>query len=305
MTIKLRVKPKYPLLLVGGSGVTIVKANGVVTISVNSDILQAAGFSDFFQTLTDDASAAEMFATLGVSTFIQTLFDNADAAAARTTIGAQASAEISTFARTFLDDPDAAAVRTTLGVATGTGDIISTNNGSDFANLATTFATIKQAATASVTGVVKRQRVAVLREEQSSGTNAGTFTSGADQTRVLNTEGSDLDGITSLSSNQFTLQAGTWLIEWSAPAYKVDGHQTLLYNVTDAATAARGTSELAVSTTEAVTRSFGRAIVTIAGAKAFEIRHRCITTKATSGFGVQCGFGTEVYTEVRITSYDQ
>lgn len=188
----------------------------------------------------------------------------------------------------------------------GGGDLLSTNNLSDVANAATAFGNIKQAATASATGVVKRQRIAVIRCERASGTDDGTFTSGADQTRTINTEQSDLDGIVSLASNQFTLQAGTWLIEWSAPAYRVDAHQSLLYNATDAAVVARGTTEYTDSTgPEAITRSFGRAIVTIAGAKAFEIRHRGTTTQATNGFGFGASLGTEVYTEVVITSYDQ
>jgi hypothetical protein len=161
-------------------------------------------------------------------------------------------------------------------------------------------------ATASTVGVVKRQRIAIVREEQTVGTAGGTFTAGSDATRTLNTEGSDLDGITSLASNRFTLQAGTWLIEWSAPAYKVGRHQSFLYNFTDTAEVERGTSENSASAgAYATTRSVGSAIVTIAGAKAFEIRHRCETTQAANGFGVEGSWSTEVYTEVKITSYDQ
>jgi hypothetical protein len=188
----------------------------------------------------------------------------------------------------------------------GGGDLLSTNNLSDVANAATSFANIKQAATASATGVVKRQRIAIVRDEKTSATDGGDFTSGADRTRVLNTEASDLDGIVSLASNQFTLQAGTWLIEWSAPAFRVDEHQSLLYNATDAIEVSRGTSESSVNAgSYAQTRSIGRAIVTIAGAKAFEIRHRGETTQAGNGFGRAGSYGTEVYTEVIITSYDQ
>jgi hypothetical protein len=193
----------------------------------------------------------------------------------------------------------------TWGAPAGAGDMLAANNLSDVANAATAFGNIKQAATASATGVVKRQRVAVVREEQTSGTAGGTFTSGADRTRVLNAEHSDLDGITSLSSNQFTLQAGTWVIEWSAPAYRVDQHQSFLYNVTDTAEVARGSSVLATNANNVFSTSVGYAIVTIAGAKAFEIRHRCTTTQATNGFGDPASFGTEVYTQVKITSYDQ
>ena len=51
-------------------------------------------------------------------------------------------------------------------------------------------------------------------------TNGGTFTSGAFRTRDSNTEVADPDNIVSISSNQFTLGAGNYLIEASAPAYK-------------------------------------------------------------------------------------
>jgi hypothetical protein len=152
----------------------------------------------------------------------------------------------------------------------------------------------------------RRTRIAVIREEQTSGTAGGTFTSGADRTRVLNYEASDPDGIVSVSSDQFTLQAGTWLIEWTAPAYRVDQHQSFLYNATDTTEVARGSSEFSANAVgAAATRSVGRATVTITGAKAFEIRHRGTTTQATNGFGDAASFGTEVYTEVVITSYAQ
>jgi hypothetical protein len=191
----------------------------------------------------------------------------------------------------------------------GGGDLLSTNNLNDVADKPTAFGNIKQAATASVMGVVRRQTMAIVREEQSSGVQGGTFTSGADRTRVLNTKVSDLDGIVSLASNQFTLQAGTWLIQWSAPAYKVDSHQSFLYNISDGAEASRGTVELSPNATApggpGATRSIGRAIVTIGASKAFDIRHRCQTTQATNGFGNSGSFGNEVYSEVIIMSYNQ
>ena len=58
---------------------------------------------------------------------------------------------------------------------------------------------------------------AVIVDQKSQNTEAGTFTQDAWQTRDLNTEGSDPDGIVSISSNKFTLAAGNYLIIWSAP----------------------------------------------------------------------------------------
>lgn len=185
----------------------------------------------------------------------------------------------------------------------GGGDLLSSNNLSDVANAVTAFTNIKQAASATVTGVVKRPTMALLRDEKVSGIAGGTFTSGADRVRDLNAE-TDLDSIVTLAANQFTLGAGTWLVQWSAPAYATDFHQSYLYNATDGVEVKRGSSQNAFATGQ-MNVSEGIAIFTIAGAKAFEIRHRAATTRATDGFGLPSSFGIEVYTQVVIHSYNQ
>lgn len=161
------------------------------------------------------------------------------------------------------------------------------------------------AATATVAGIVKRGRMAIVREAQSSGTAGGDFTSGADRTRVLNNEFSDLDGIVTVASNRITPISGTYSFEWCAPAYKVDQHQSFLYNFTDTTEVARAKTAVAASGDNSSTESCGAAVVTTDGTKAYEIRHRAATTKATNGFGDPSSFGTEVYTQVIIRSYDQ
>lgn len=145
--------------------------------------------------------------------------------------------------------------------------------------------------------------IAIFEDQKSSGTDGGTFTSGADRTRTINTEVSDPCGFASVSSNQISLLAGTYLIEWSAPALVVDSHQAFLYNATDAAVVQRGSTEQTDTSTNVATRSRGSAIVTIASTKAFEIRHRCDTTRSTDGFGRAGSFGTEVYTQVVIRRF--
>lgn len=145
--------------------------------------------------------------------------------------------------------------------------------------------------------------IAILEDQKASGTNGGTFTSGADRTRTLNTKVSDLSNMVSLSSDQFTLNAGTYLIEWSAPAWKTEQHQSFLYNATDASVVQRGSSEDSTASNAIITKSGGSAIVVISATKAFEIRHRCNTTAATTGFGAAGSFGTEVYTRVQIRRF--
>lgn len=144
--------------------------------------------------------------------------------------------------------------------------------------------------------------VALLAEEQPSSTVGGTFTSGSWVTRTLNTEVSDTDGIVSLSSNVFTLGAGTYLIEWSAPAYKVGNHATRLYNNTNSTVVNYGTAEFTSSSDNTQTRSFGAAKVTISASTGYKVEHRCSTTSNTYGLGANATFGNvEVYTQVKIT----
>ena len=143
--------------------------------------------------------------------------------------------------------------------------------------------------------------VALIRDEKAANTAGGTFTSGAWQTRVLNTEVSDADGIVSLASNQFTLQAGTYLIHARAPGYQCDRHKAKLRNVTDSTDALIGSSAWNPSAQSGAGESDVVGVITIASAKAFEIQHRCATTQASNGFGIESNFGVvEVYTEVEI-----
>lgn len=144
--------------------------------------------------------------------------------------------------------------------------------------------------------------IAIIEDRKTVTTNGGTFTSGADRTRDLNTLVFNRNSLVSLATNQFTLPEGTWEILWSAPAYAVNEHQSFLYNVTDAAEVARGTVEAAAEVTgnDSGSRSEGSSVVTLTASKAFEIRHRCTSTASTSGFGRAASFGTEVFTRVAI-----
>lgn len=146
----------------------------------------------------------------------------------------------------------------------------------------------------TVTGV----SYVLVRDEKTQNTAGGTFTSGAWQTRTLNTEVSDPDGICSLSSNQVTLSAGTYECFISCPAFGVERHQARLQNVTDATTVIVGTSAYCTSNGTATGQSASIVVgrFTIGASKALEVQHRCQSTLATTGFGTEGNFGTEVYT---------
>ncbi len=142
---------------------------------------------------------------------------------------------------------------------------------------------------------------AIIVDEKAYNTGGGNFTTGDWRTRDLNTELADADGIVSISSNQFTLQAGTYLIKAACPTYYVQRHVAKLYNVTDSSDALTG--QTAFNTSGAAQTNafiFGR--VTIGAAKVFEIRHRCQVTYNTYGFGVEHGFSgnSSIYTVVEI-----
>jgi hypothetical protein len=140
-----------------------------------------------------------------------------------------------------------------------------------------------------------------LQDQKTQNTAGGTFTSGADRTRDLNTEVTDSGNHCSLAGNQFTLDAGTYRILATAPGYKVDRHRAWLYNTSDAAVTILGTSEFSSSGDAVHNRSVISGRFVIASSKTFEIRHRCQTTFASQGFGVESNFtGAEVYTDVEL-----
>ena len=146
--------------------------------------------------------------------------------------------------------------------------------------------------------------VATFADHKSSGTNGGTFTSGAWRTRTLNT--TVYNGITSatLSSNQISLPAGTYSVIAFAPVGDTVGvHQTRLQNITDTTTTITGTSIAASDAASAVplNQSVVLGVFTIAGTKTFELQHQCGATKTDDGFGVASSFDLEVYSQITIT----
>lgn len=141
----------------------------------------------------------------------------------------------------------------------------------------------------------------ILEDQKAANTFGGSFTSGAWRTRVINTEVVDTGSICTLASNQFTLPAGTYEIDASAPAIQVAGHMIRLQNITDATTVAYGSTEYSnTGGAYAQNRStIAGYRFTIAGSKTFELQHRCTTTLATTGMGRPANVGVnEIYSRV-------
>ena len=128
---------------------------------------------------------------------------------------------------------------------------------------------------------------AIVAEIRSGTSDGGTLTANTWHTREINTEIADPDGIVSISSNQFTLQAGTYLIEWQAPAWRCDRHVTRLYDVTNSAARGNATIEFSQdsgSYTMSSSRGFAR--VTISGATVYKLETKGTVTKSGDGLGV-------------------
>lgn len=140
----------------------------------------------------------------------------------------------------------------------------------------------------------------LIQDQKSASTGGGTFTSGAWRTRDLNTIVADPGSHASVSSNQITLQAGTYRVTAKCPASYVQRHQARLYNITDSAVLAIGTTESTDNGTGTLTTTssmiFGR--FTISSAKVLEVQHQCGVTRANEGYGNFGTFGTEVYTSI-------
>ena len=158
--------------------------------------------------------------------------------------------------------------------------------------------TITNSGTASGFGLFTAY--AILREEQTSGTNGQTASgSPAANTwyeRVINTE-IDPSSIVTVSSNQFTLAAGNYLIEWWGVAEYCYWHQTRLYDVTGSAAVTNGYGSVENDGTSGYTRhSVGHVRVSPTSSNVYSVEH--LKTRASGGsFGLQASIGTEVYFE--------
>lgn len=166
---------------------------------------------------------------------------------------------------------DASGVATSVGPGT-TGQVLKSNG----AGAAPTFQRLAS--------------IVIVVDEKTANTAGGTFTSGAWQTRVLNTLRVNDATIASLASNQVTLPAGTYECWISAPAIQVDRHMIRLRDTTAGSTIITGTSEISLTTDLRGTRSFLYHKFTISVSSALEVQHRCQTTKTTNGFGLEGNF---------------
>lgn len=139
-----------------------------------------------------------------------------------------------------------------------------------------------------------------VQDQKSSGTNGGTFTSGDWRTRTLNTVVTNEITSASLSSNRISLPAGTYFLKAFAPAFKVEGHQTRIYNITDTSLILTGTAAYAADAFDVLNHSFVQGRFTLGGTKNIELQHRSENSQSNTGLGRAGSFGTEVYSDIMI-----
>ncbi len=139
-----------------------------------------------------------------------------------------------------------------------------------------------------------------IEDQKAQNTAGGGFTQGALRTRDLNTILINQVPGASLSSNQVTLPAGMFRVKFKAPAYRINYHQAVLYNISDSTVDIIGNNGYVNTATAATTYSEGESIIDISASKIFEVQHESAATQADNGFGIACNFRTEVYTQLII-----
>lgn len=143
-------------------------------------------------------------------------------------------------------------------------------------------------------------QTAILAHQEALGTDGGAWTLGSRITRKINTEVADPNGIVSISSNQFTLQAGKYEIEAYTTCYAVGLIKTWLHNITDGTDHSWNQGK---ADTAGHVVLVHKALVDIDGAKAFEIQQQCTITAGAFGQGVGCDHDTECFVVIVIRKH--
>ena len=158
-----------------------------------------------------------------------------------------------------------------------------------------------------VSSTTSPRQIFSVVDSKPNGVDGGTFTAGSWQTRTLNTILTNTISGASLSNNQITLPAGTYIVTAQAPAHNVNRHQAVLFGVsgdtgnlivgTNANTNNADTNTLQpVTTLSVITQQLTLSTTTV-----LELRHRCGTTQTAFGLGSSSDTGAgEIYSTVFI-----
>jgi hypothetical protein len=140
-----------------------------------------------------------------------------------------------------------------------------------------------------------------IQDQKADGVDGGTFTAGGWRKRDLNTVVHNSISGASLSSNDITLPAGTYLIEGFALANVVSTNLTHIRDTSDSSILLVGVTDISSTTISSNSLSHIRGKITLGSTTNIELVHRCLTTRATNGFGLANGFSSSnVYAEIII-----
>lgn len=202
--------------------------------------------------------------------------------------------------RALVDDATAGDQLTTLGGAARDGSVAYTGTGVGFTDddsMATVTATAPasgESVKAYVDAVAGRPYIKLV-DSKATTTDGGTFTQGDWRKRTV-AEETDTGGNVAVSSSVIVLDAGTYRVSISCPAYLVKLHQTRLRNTTGSTTLLVGTAEYC-DTHTITNRSMIKGLITVAASQNLEIQHKCVATKTDNGFGIASDQGeAEIYT---------
>jgi hypothetical protein len=143
------------------------------------------------------------------------------------------------------------------------------------------------------------------REQQSPGTSSGAGTAATWTTRTLNTVVQAGIVGASLSSNQFTLPAGDYEVEYRSPHRNVNYNRARIRNITDSTTPSFSDTHehnTAAAAVHGITRTAGPDRFSITSPKTFEMQYWFSTNSNINNLGAT-GSGSgedEIFGEVRI-----
>ena len=152
-------------------------------------------------------------------------------------------------------------------------------------------------ATASL-GLFTSYAILTNKENQNvSGGSSGTSWT----TRAINTEEADPDGIVSISSNQFTLQAGNYFINVAANAYDCGVAKLRIKDITNTAVRIVGHAGAGRTTGGIGTPNHLVGRLTPSAATAYELQQISAIARTNTGHGVPTNLDDkEIYTTIQI-----
>ncbi|MEP3278319.1 MAG: hypothetical protein ABJN26_00045 [Stappiaceae bacterium] len=118
----------------------------------------------------------------------------------------------------------------------------------------------------------------IITHTITSGSDGGAVATGVWEARTLNTEDLDVNSYAALSSNQITLAAGTYHVEWRAQYHTTGLSHTRMRNTTTNSTLIVGEGAEAERTSgvgSAITLA-GKGRITVADSQVLELQHYCI-----------------------------